>query len=390
MLSNPSRYFIFSILILSVSAGHGLEKFLSRSEINPKKYWTILFFCLVLCTMGLLVPRYSPSVEKVNSYFWAATAGFFILTVLYFRQGTEFYRVLLICGLIGDPILISTEILQGNYRREDLQPPMKIIKAIKQYSHQERIASIQPEDLRDTLLNPFDDWFCAKYKISRAGGYEPLVMLRTLRFLAQMDGTGDIKGLMWGFRPWEFARPDLYNIAGITHLITFKPIKNPHLTFITQDTITMPHFHGGWWREKQVYIYENMDVLPRAFFLAESSRDSVTPIAIKFISPNHRQLDFHTEQPGLVVISESFHPGWTAQEQENSLHLRPFLETFISFNIPPGEHEIRLEFAPQSYHLGLKFTLIGILLVTISFVSGLCPYQLRASAFCQDKGQRIK
>jgi uncharacterized membrane protein YfhO len=64
-----------------------------------------------------------------------------------------------------------------------------------------------------------------------------------------------------------------------------------------------------------------------------------------------------------MIISESFHPGWTAVENDQPISLIPYLNTFISCRVPAGEHEIRLEFAPQSFRLGLKLTQTGLFLI---------------------------
>lgn len=368
MLTNPSRFFIFTIIILSVFAGYGLERFITvrRSYRNSCLFLIITGLAFILA--GLFVPKYSQAARIVDVRYFSTLVIFLTLAALYLWQGTRLLKIILICWLIADPMLLSTEILKGKYNLKDFRPPVKLIKALEQYPSQVRIAAIQPEDLRDNLLNPFDDWICVKYGIRRAGGYEPLSMLSTLNFLAQMDGTGRIKETMWGFRLWEFARPDLYNIAGITHLITFRQIENPRLKFIVQDSITMPHFHGGWWREKKVYLYENRGVLPRAFFLADSASNFVTPVAMKVVSPNRIRLYIGTDQHGKVIVSESFHPGWIASIGDKPLKVEPFLNAFISLNISPGNHDILLNFAPQSFHIGLWFTQAGLLMIILIFL----------------------
>jgi len=151
-------------------------------------------------------------------------------------------------------------------------------------------------------------------------------------------------------------------------LITFKPIRNPRLKLKTRDTFTMPNFCGGWWREKPVYLYENVNVLPRAFFVAEGSKGGIIPVGMKYGSPDRRYIYIHTKQPGTIIISESFHPGWIAVEKDKTIPLKPFLNTFISCYVPAGEHEIRLEFAPQSFGLGLRFTQAGLFLILFILV----------------------
>lgn len=362
MLTNPSRYFIFTILMLCVSAGRGLELLFGSKGLHKKSYLFLFAMALGVFLTALILSPYSHSAGAINSRFISMILVFSVLSALFFWRKTHLFRILMICWLIIDPLLMSTNVLRG-YHVEDLKPPSKIIGEFNNYGPPVRIAAIQPDDLRDTLLSPFDDWLCIKYGIARVGGYEPLAMLKTLQFLTQLDGTGSISQTMWGFRPWAFARPELYDITGITHIMSFEPINSPRLSFKTQDVISMPHFHGGWWRDKPVYLYENLRVFPRAFFLAEDSRGSVAPITLKYSSANRMHLYFRTNVPGTAIVSESLHPGWMAKEQEKNVALEPFMGNFISWHVPSGEHEIVLEFSPQSLRLGLGFTQSGLILI---------------------------
>lgn len=367
MLSHPSRYFIFTILMFCILAGRGLERFLSF-ENSPKKPVPFLMAAgLGLVLSGLLVAPYQQTSGLANVRFFGASSIFFLIAALYLWRRTSFFRSLLIFWLLLDPILVSSAIMQG-YHRKDLNPPVKIIQALKDTKSHVRIASIQPEWLRGYRLTPFPDWICIQNKISGAGGYEPLTSFSTLEYLSRMDGTRPLAYAMWFFRLKAFFRPSLFDIGGVSHLITDKPMENPRLKFITQDTITMPHFCGSWWRNQPVYLYENLQVLPRAFFLAENQKFSAIPVRLEFVAPDRRQIHLQAKAPGIVVMSESFHPGWIATEQNNPIALQPFLNTFISFYVPAGEHHVTLDFAPKTFRLGLQFTLIGLLLILLILI----------------------
>jgi len=369
ILSSSSRYFIFSILILTLMAGHGFDKLVDSFKANSKKMHVyLLLAALMLSIAGLLIPPSGHIGSWVQVRFFGAIAVFLTLAFLYLWRGTMFFKIILIGWLIADPLLFATQVLKENYKLKDFKPPLKIINTLAQITGPVRVATIQPEALRDSLLNPFDDWISFKYGIRRAGGDEPLAMRRTLNFLARMDGTGMIQKAMWGFRLWGFARPDLFNIAGVTHLITFRPMESPQLRFVVRDSITMPHFHGGWWRGQPVYLYENKGALPRAFLWPGSRNNPVRPVEINIVSPNRIQLRVHAGQAGRLVVSESFHPGWRAFSRDKSFKLEPFLNAFISMQVPPGNFEILLDFFPQSLRIGLWLTLAGFMLVILTAV----------------------
>ena len=365
MLTSPSRYFIFTILILCVFAGSGFEYLFDF--VNRKRH-TSLFIAAAgfgLFFSGFFILPYTQDTAILNVRYFGAIICFFLLTGLYLWKRIQFIQIILTCFLIADPILVASNGILTGYHKKDLKPPLKIIQAIKKHPGPVRIGSIQPVNLRAYRLTPLGDWVFIQNKIGRAGGYEPLAMLNTLNFLTQLDGTSPISETMWAFRLFDFARPDLYDLAGITHLITFKPIMNPRLKFKTRDTISMPNFCGGWWREKPVYLYENVNVLPRAFFVSEGSKGRIVPVGVKYVSPDRRYIYIHTKQPGAIIISESFHPGWIAVENDKPIPLKPFLNTFISCHVPAGEHEVMLDFAPNSFRLGLRFTQTGLVLILL-------------------------
>jgi len=386
MLTNPSRFFIFSILILCVFAGSGFEYIV---DFTGKKRYVLLFLsvaALGLFLSGFNILPYGQDTTLLNVRYFGAMICFFLLAGLCLWKRFQIIQMIFICFLIVDPTLVASNGILTGYHKKDLKPPLKIIQAIKEHPGPVRIGSIQPDSLRAYRLTPLGDWIFIQNKIGRAGGYEPLAMLNTLNFLTKLDGTRSISETMWAFRLFDFARPDYYDIAGITHLITFKPIMNSRLKFKTQDTITMPNFCGSWWREKPVYLYENVNVLPRAFFLSEGSKGRMSPVGMKFVSPDRRYIYIHTKQPGTIIISESFHPGWIAKEKDKTIPVKPFMDTFISFQIPEGEHQIRLEFAPRSFRLGLHSTETGLFLILFILL-----FQKRLARFSEkEQSDRLK
>jgi len=75
-----------------------------------------------------------------------------------------------------------------------------------------------------------------------------------------------------------------------------------------------------------------------------------------------------TVPQSLLVIANSFYPGWTATIDGKPA---PILETNIRFMgvvIPKGKHEVRLTYAPTSLLYGAYVTTFGILLIGILFL----------------------
>ena len=364
LLTIPSRFLIFSILILCLFAGHGLDCVIQAIRGGAKHVWLYLGGAGIgLAVCGAIIPLQDQATITAAVHFWISLGLSGLFFGLFAWRRTAVFQFLLMVWLIIDPLWLAFDLLRDKHHQNSWQHPTHIVDALQDHAGPVRVATIQPEHLRHDLLNPFDDWLSPAYGIRRAGGYEPLATLSSLRFLTRMDGTGDIQAAMWGFRPWSFARPGLYDLAGITHLITSQPWEHPRLQFITRDAVTMPHFRGGWWKNQPMYLYANKGVLPRAFFKARNSYEAVTAIAIGTPSPNHLHLHFKTEKEGIVVVSESYHDGWVGRDGKGApVALQPFIGTFLSFSVAPGEHDVFLNFTPQSYLTGRRLTLAGLLL----------------------------
>jgi uncharacterized membrane protein YfhO len=64
---------------------------------------------------------------------------------------------------------------------------------------------------------------------------------------------------------------------------------------------------------------------------------------------------------GAVVVLESWHPGWTASVDGLPTAVYPADHAFLGVLVGPGQHEVRLRFAPLS--LGLGVAVAGAVLV---------------------------
>ncbi|MBW2219475.1 MAG: hypothetical protein JRF40_08310, partial [Deltaproteobacteria bacterium] len=154
MLTSPSRYFIFTILILCILAGSGLEYLLNFANSQRKTRLFLFLAGFGLFFSGLFVLPYSQDTAIINFQYFGAMIVFFLLAVLYLWKGTRFIQIVLICWLMADPILVASSGILKGYHKKDLKPPLKIIRAIKEHPGPVRIGSIQPVNLRAYRLTP--------------------------------------------------------------------------------------------------------------------------------------------------------------------------------------------------------------------------------------------
>jgi len=157
-----------------------------------------------------------------------------------------------------------------------------------------------------------------------------------------------------------------------------------------------------------VKIYENLDVLPRAFLvynwvyrptvgsaletmaeprfdpreadvvLGEGSDRLATQghgsATIKEYAPERVRISSQSDSEGLLVLTDAYYPGWKATLDGEEVPIEQVDILFRGFIIPPGEHEIELVYSPRLFEMGKIVSLLGIFFLTISVV---CVFIIR-------------
>ena len=72
----------------------------------------------------------------------------------------------------------------------------------------------------------------------------------------------------------------------------------------------------------------------------------------------------------LLVIAESYHPGWLAKVDGRPVDLVRANGDFCGVAVPAGDHTVALAFRPASLRWGRGFTLLGLLLVVQQYLAG--------------------
>lgn len=153
--------------------------------------------------------------------------------------------------------------------------------------------------------------------------------------------------------------------------------------------------------ESGLTVYENLDVLPRAYFVGEVEvqedaekamqvlresnfdpalravlpapiEEAVTPIDSSSIVSAHLRshgprrivYDVETDAPRLLVLSEVYYPaGWRATLNGNQVPIHRANYLLRAVTVPEGKHTLEMTFDPESYVWGKKISLIATILV---------------------------
>ncbi len=154
-------------------------------------------------------------------------------------------------------------------------------------------------------------------------------------------------------------------------------------------------FQDGDWK-----IYEYLDALPRAFLVGsyvvepndqaavkklfdpsidlqqtvilskepqlKPEPDPTSNLEIISYTPNKIEFKYKSGKNQLLFLSDTYHPGWwTKIPNSQPNQVIPANFAFRAVTLPAGEGSVEMYYMPQSFTLGLKITLMGILLTLL-------------------------
>jgi hypothetical protein len=173
--------------------------------------------------------------------------------------------------------------------------------------------------------------------LAEAGGYDPAGYGVTLP--PRLDDGG--------------ARPNaaLLGLLNVGYVAADRPIEAEGL-----------RLQGQW---GGIYLYQNELVLPRAFVVAQAPAQGnvnlalpidATPAQITVYTPNRIVVEADLEDPGLLVLSEVWYPGWQARADGTKVTIHPVDGVLRGVCLAAGRHTVEFRYAPWTGWLGLAIS----------------------------------
>jgi hypothetical protein len=235
--------------------------------------------------------------------------------------------------------------------------------------------------------------------ISEVGGYSSTASRNYMALLNEARGEPQERPLAYGaVRQWS----PLIATLGVTYLLT--PVKQPE----RPGPRALSGFDDWKLRGKfgNVYVYENPAPFPRAFLthavelvaeaqvLGRLSAPSFDPRSAALISsplpapfdaaisgargyrsdrakltrhePDQVELEVSTTNAALLVLSDNWHPGWSAEVDGIAAPVARVNQFMRAVPVPPGTHEVRLRFFPSRLVPGMAISL-GTFVLVVGF-----------------------
>jgi len=110
--------------------------------------------------------------------------------------------------------------------------------------------------------------------------------------------------------------------------------------------------------------------------LPEEYNGAVAEVAVA--EETHVRLLLHTERtnPGVLVLADTWYPGWRATVNGRSVPIVPVDGLFRGVALEEGEHEVTFEYRPLSLRIGMTITVLSAFLV-LFYLRHLLPRRRR-------------
>ncbi|MFA4844837.1 MAG: YfhO family protein [Candidatus Margulisiibacteriota bacterium] len=118
---------------------------------------------------------------------------------------------------------------------------------------------------------------------------------------------------------------------------------------------------------QDVYLYENLDVWPRAYLLDNKMRPNrrLGEVVIVKYRPGEIVMSVEAKVGGYLFLGESYYPGWQAAVDGRAKPILKAQELFCAVPIERGKHSVRFNYDPWSFKLGAVISIFCVLLSAI-------------------------
>jgi len=110
-------------------------------------------------------------------------------------------------------------------------------------------------------------------------------------------------------------------------------------------------------------IYENPAALPRAYLTREGEeRLPMARSQVTFARDDANAVTLVAEgsQPGVLVLTDSYYPGWRAWVDGRPVEIRLVNRAFRGIAVSSGRHNVELRYEPASFRVGLFVSLTAL------------------------------
>lgn len=216
----------------------------------------------------------------------------------------------------------------------------------------------------------------------------------------------------------------LYN--RIAAFYDYQPLKSPLLNLVNVKYIlttrTVPFASYPLVYDGEIKIYQNPNVLPRAFLVNQarvipnradllsalpaldakrevlletaplkptvsSAGENALPTVEKYTG-SEVVLTTNTTQPTYLVLTDTYFPGWIGQIDGEDTPIYRADGNFRAVQVPAGQHTVRFKYSPISFRVGSVLSLLTIIGVMLAIVALI--WQRFVLSYGEEEGSQVR
>jgi hypothetical protein len=381
-----------------------------RRKDRTVRFLTIAFLCSILLAFETpllrfvfdVVPGYGlfrgpTRILFITSYLGIALSGYgmeSLLRMIANRTKKMWMPKLLVSSILlimmGEGVFYATNYIQM-VPHDKVVPPLPFKKTLDEDPERYRIATVGRYAL--------NYGWAESNQLQIISGYDPIILDHYARYfhLLQTNTPGPPPVGNW-LDLTTVRRVDMLDALNVRYVIAPAPIQWPDKRFVEVDKFEdVPAFvfYRGM-NTQNLWLYRNQAFLRRAFWVTDvisvgnakimesallktnlrrqavigaedgkaarypSLPDPKDRVDIARSEPGNLVLQLTNANRRFLVISEVWHPGWTATIDGRPLPLHQTDLALLGAWIEPGEHRLVLAFTPSNWRLGLILSAIAL------------------------------
>ncbi len=82
-------------------------------------------------------------------------------------------------------------------------------------------------------------------------------------------------------------------------------------------------------------------------------------------------IEARSSDEGLVVLRDTFFPGWTAEVDGRPAEVEPVHSVFRGVRVGPGQHKVELRYEPLSWRIGWVVSVVSLVALCLVAAMGV-------------------
>jgi hypothetical protein len=103
-----------------------------------------------------------------------------------------------------------------------------------------------------------------------------------------------------------------------------------------------------------------LETAPVRAYAAPAAAPPATPARVSVPSPTRLEVELELPRPGILVVSETWYPGWRAWVDGAPAEILRANYLMRGVELAAGAHHVRFEYQPVSLRIGAALSLTGV------------------------------